>query len=263
LPLVGWVPIWLGVLACVAGAVTLQTVLLSLAVTRPFTLWDVVHLGGPFAPSGVWLEPSAPSILLFVSGTLFLLLSALLIGVQAAVSISGEREGRTWETLLLIPATPEQIVRGKLWGLLDAAWPFQLAYLIGSLPAVLLVGLGGVVAVALPWLGGWLAMYFTAAVGLDNSARVGSSWQALLWALFVSARTVAERAVVAGLIGGLVGMGLGMIVGTPVLCFLVGMTVGMLPMLLAEAERHIETASAWVGQNERIPQGRERFVKVQ
>ncbi len=238
-----WLPPWLG-----AGGVAGATLAL-----HALALWT---LGG-----NAWVGVVALAVLFAVA-------SGVMVAVRAAVSVSGEREQKTWETLLLIPPTTEQILRAKLWGVMDGLSPYQWAYLIAAAPAALVAGPGAAAAVAGVWCAGWLGMYFTAAAGVECSVRGGGSWQALVQALFESARTVFERGIlmapIAGVIGGLVGfpvLALGMPISVPVVLGLLGGVGALALLLLAHAEERIERACHWVAQHERVPQGGERFVK--
>lgn len=234
LPLLGWVPRWLGLLAVVG-----------------ITLPAHVVAGLP----GLALIP-------FLLGTGVAVLSGLLVGTRAAASITAEREGGTWATLLLVPDPTEQVLRAKLWGLLDAALPYQLAYLGAAVPGAILGGPLAVVAVALPWLGSWVLMYFTAAVGLECSARLGSSWQALASALFESGRFVLERTLTFGVLGGIACGALFYVLWLdPMFGAGVGALLIACVFLLAQAEVQIEECALWINLHERVPQGGDRFRK--
>lgn len=54
------------------------------------------------------------------TGGFFSVLIQCAIGLRAAVSISSERERGTWDALLASPLEPDEIVRSKLWGSLNA-----------------------------------------------------------------------------------------------------------------------------------------------
>jgi hypothetical protein len=194
-------------------------------------------------------------VALFVAG-----LSALLVGTRAAASISAEREADTWNTLLLLPSSTNWLLRSKLWGLLDMAFPYQIAYLLAAIPGALLSGGVGLLAVGLPWLGSWLLMYFTAAVGLECSARLGSSWRALVAALFQSGRYVLERTLTFGFLGGILLYGGFTVVHLdPAVGGGLGALLVASFLLLAQAEHQIEQCSLWIDQHERVAQGKERF----
>jgi hypothetical protein len=104
----------------------------------------------------------------------------LLLAVRASGSITEEREQHTWDALLLTPLTTPQIVYGKFYGLLRAAFPYLLAYAVPTLPLALLIGsdafalcvgvVGGLV-VSGPWV---------AALGVYWSAYLQTSWRSLL-----------------------------------------------------------------------------------
>jgi ABC-type transport system involved in multi-copper enzyme maturation permease subunit len=109
-----------------------------------------------------------------------MLLASLVAGIRCSGSITGERERKTWEALLLTPLSAKQLIRGKLWGILGASYVYLLAY---AAPAIVLSVFGGVAA--LLWVLSWLAvtvlaMYYVGAAGLWASVRANNSWRALL-----------------------------------------------------------------------------------
>lgn len=113
-------------------------------------------------------------------GIVALLLASLVVGIRCSGAVTGERERRTWEALLLTPLPEPQLIRGKLWGIVGASYPYLAAY---ALPALLLAGVAGIPAlfwtlVCLPLT--WLAMGMVGAAGLWCSVRSQSSWRALL-----------------------------------------------------------------------------------
>jgi ABC-type transport system involved in multi-copper enzyme maturation permease subunit len=116
----------------------------------------------------------------FLLGVIAAFLFSLIVGIRCSASISGERERQTWEALLLTPLTVEELVRGKLWGIMLVSQVYLAAY---AVPAVLLSLLGGPVAVfwTVLWLGVTvLAMYYLGAAGLWSSAGSKGSWRSLL-----------------------------------------------------------------------------------
>ena len=111
------------------------------------------------------------------------LLAAVLVAARCAGAVSGERERQTWELLLLTPLEPRTLLRGKVWGVLDSAWPYLLAYLVAAAHLALLAGLPTLLGVLFIWSASWLLMYFTAATGIECSLAAVSTWRGLLWAL--------------------------------------------------------------------------------
>ncbi|MBV9126398.1 MAG: ABC transporter permease subunit [Planctomycetes bacterium] len=110
-------------------------------------------------------------------------LASLVVGIRCSGAISGERENQTWEALLLTPLETRQLIRGKLWGILGATYPYLLAY---AVPALLLSLLGGWLSFFWVVLGlamTWLAMFYLGSAGLWCSVRSRTSWRALLGTL--------------------------------------------------------------------------------
>lgn len=118
-------------------------------------------------------------------GVVALLVAGLLIGLRCSGAVTGERERQTWEALLLTPLPVQHLIRGKLWGIIGASYPYLLAY---ALPAVGLSLLGGWQATfwAILLLGvTWLAMAFIGAAGLWCSVRAKSSWRSLMGTVLI------------------------------------------------------------------------------
>jgi ABC-type transport system involved in multi-copper enzyme maturation permease subunit len=197
-----------------------------------------------------------PAVVCLSLGVAFLF--AILAAVRCAGAISGERERRTWDLLLLTPLETKTILRGKLWGVLDSLRPYLLAYLATAVPIALLLGLPALVSVVFVWLASWLLMYFTGATGIECSAAAVSSWRGLLMALTWSFRTVAERFIPFGLPFGFLGSALGYFLayvsGQSVFIFL-GFTlpaVGVTALLLlSQAEYQLDVAERHIVERER------------
>jgi hypothetical protein len=114
-----------------------------------------------------------------VHGLALILVTGLVVGMRASSVITAEREKRTWEGLLLTPLEPDQLVRGKLWGIIDSMRPYLLAYLLPGLGVALLGGLWPTFCLIYCWLGTWAFLYHMGAYGLYWSAKSAGSWQSL------------------------------------------------------------------------------------
>jgi ABC-type transport system involved in multi-copper enzyme maturation permease subunit len=109
-----------------------------------------------------------------------LLVSSLVVGIRCSGAIVGEREKRTWEALLVTPLTASELVRGKLWAVMGASYPYLAAY---AVPAVLCsaITVGSALFYTVACLAGTvLAMYSIGAVGLYFSVRSKTSWRSLV-----------------------------------------------------------------------------------
>jgi ABC-type Na+ efflux pump permease subunit len=110
-----------------------------------------------------------------VSGVVLLVLGVPVVGVRCATSITEEKRRKTWEDLVLTPLLLEEIVRGKRWGILQAAVPYVAMY---ALPMFGLASLGGgtIVLWAALWLAGaGIAFVGAGVVGTWLSAEVQRS----------------------------------------------------------------------------------------
>jgi ABC-type transport system involved in multi-copper enzyme maturation permease subunit len=129
-------------------------------VGRRLPLW----LGLPLAcavTAAVTLErqpppaarPGAAGEALLVQGWWVLLLLSLVVGVRGSGCVSGERERQTWDGLLVTPLPTGELVRGKLRGILGAAWPYLLGYYLTVAVTLVLTDAANLrpLAFLLPW----------------------------------------------------------------------------------------------------------------
>jgi ABC-type transport system involved in multi-copper enzyme maturation permease subunit len=94
--------------------------------------------------------------------------------------VSSEREQKTWEVLLTTPLDVRQILRGKIWGVIDLVWPCLVAYLVPAALCALLDSLVAFIWVVLWWTAMIIVMYFCAATGLYCSVVSVSSRRSLV-----------------------------------------------------------------------------------
>ena len=177
-------PRWLGMLVVFVGTlagfasslwnvrgteVTLQTLL------RHATTLDLEAMQGCF------LDPASA----VTSPNLWMIfLATLLVGARASSTVTGERERQSWEGLLLTPLTVREVLRGKLWGIIGATYPYLGAYALAALPVSLLGGPWAFL-ITLGALGGaWLAMWVLGSAGIWSSVKSRSSWRSLVSTLF-------------------------------------------------------------------------------
>jgi hypothetical protein len=153
--------------------------------------------------STVGIEPAGNAFLLQSVGAL--IIGSLWVGVRAAVSVTAERERQTWEGLLLTPLDAKQVIRGKVWGIIDSARPYLLAYILPALAFSAVGGLEATYWTSFWWLLTWIAMYFVAGAGVEASVRSSSSWRSLLNTLVTAGKAALSRLV-------LIGMGCGFVI---------------------------------------------------
>ncbi len=144
-----------------------------------------------------------------IQSVVVMLLFSLVVGIRCSGAITGEREARTWEALLLTPQTAKQIIHGKLWGVMSASYAYLLAYAAPALALSVLAGPLGFAHTLLWFAVTVLMMYFIGAAGLWCSVRAPNSWRALL------------NTVLVGYVGGLAIYA----ITTPVIGILVGMLI--------------------------------------
>jgi ABC-type transport system involved in multi-copper enzyme maturation permease subunit len=166
----------------------------------PFLRWLPDWAGLLVAFGLGWLVPSVAWVALsnstasHVAGFLLALMGGLLVGVRASGAVTGEREGQTWEPLLLTPLEPRQILRSKVLGARDAVWwSHMLAYGAPTVVMSLKGGLAGVLWMAFWLYGSWVVMYWMGSCGVATSMRSTSSWNSLLTTLLNGYRGILAR----------------------------------------------------------------------
>lgn len=179
-------PRWLGLLLVVVATVGSSGSILLAHLPPGVTLSLLVQMLWGLdweALSNVWSGATPASRGFFLQSVWVMLLSTFVVGIRCSGAITGERERKTWEALLLTPLETRQLVRGKLWGILGALLPYLVAY---AIPAVTLSLLGGFLAFfwTVVWLGvTCLAIAYVASAGLWCSVRSKGSWRSLLGTL--------------------------------------------------------------------------------
>jgi len=202
-----------------------------------------------------------------LQGIVVALLFGIAVAIRSAGAVSGERERRSWDLLLLTPLETKQILRGKLWGIIDSCRPYLLAYLLPALGLAALAGLLPLFWIVFWWVWVWLLMYFMGTVGIDNSVRAPSTWRSLLatvaanvWVLVLTYLTlgVAVGAVVVSVLascllipGWIVAQTFWWpgfsVIGIVISCLVVG------ALLFAKAEELLQKAEKYLAEKERIP----------
>ncbi|MCI0379117.1 MAG: ABC transporter permease subunit [Gemmataceae bacterium] len=115
----------------------------------------------------------------FYHGLVMMTLVSLFVAVRASGAISGEREKHTWDSLLMTPLEARQLVRGKLWGIIDSARPYFLAYLIPALLWSARGELWGLFCTVFCWLASWGLLYYYGASGIYWSVQSTTTYQSL------------------------------------------------------------------------------------
>lgn len=155
IPLIGAMPAWLGALLFFAAMLA----------------WSGFSL----------LRRRDPRLLLLEQSLAVVLFASLLVGIRASGAVSGEREHNTWELLLATPLETEELLRGKLQGILDAMTPFLIAYAVfAMIPSVTTFDLFAAVLTLVALAATWLAMYVLGTAGILCSTRAASSGQSLI-----------------------------------------------------------------------------------
>lgn len=147
---------------------------------------DLLELLGIIA-RGNWVEVMSrirPAYEGFLAqGIGALLMATGLVGLRCSGAVTTEREKQTWEALLLSPLTMKQLIRGKLWGIIRATYPYLIAYALPAVAFSLLGGIGAIFWTLLLLVVAWFGMLFAGAAGLWCSVRSRGSYRSLMGAV--------------------------------------------------------------------------------
>lgn len=283
LPVLGWLPGWLGL----TGVFTLAS-LASLVILAnhlpgpPGAMLDAI-LEGHWQYALRLLARSTPAGTAFHGlGLCFFLLAGILMAVRSSGAVSTEREKQTWEALLLTPLDAKQLVRGKLWGMMDAARPFLVAY---GLPVLVLSAFGGLAALLWSlfwWAAAWVSLYYMAATGIHCSVQAATSWQSLLRTLLEGGQGLLSCLLSGGALGLLLGaiLFLGACILYEAFLWALGQRIAFpqldprglmqyLPLLIyaiiglflfSGAEQLLQKAEKQIAEKDRVPQSREELA---
>ncbi len=167
------IPRWLGILVCtvatIAGSGTIIAMNLKPGITPEGLLAKA--LSGQLLELVQAVDWSGTGSGFLAQASLAMNVFGLLVAIRCSGAVTGERERQTWEPLLLSPLTVQQLIRGKLWGIMRVSFIYLAAY---AVPALLMSILAGPMAVfwTVLYLGlTVLAMYYLGAVGLWSSVR--------------------------------------------------------------------------------------------
>jgi hypothetical protein len=176
-PILRRVPTWLGMLAVFTFSLSLLLSALR-AIVGPSFFAALGRLDFDFIIYRLETSNRAQAFgELSASGITLCLLGSLIVGTRCAGSITEEKRRRTWEDLMLTPLTWDEIMSGKMRGILGCAWPHLFAY---SLPMFVLGVIAGPTGVLLT--GGFLiaaiiGILIAAAIGMGCSAG-DTTWHA-------------------------------------------------------------------------------------
>lgn len=189
LPLLRLLPRWVGVVAAAIIGVLCSTSVLARSLPKDMPPAALVRAAGRLDFAAVFdalLRLQSPEWGFLIQGMLSLLFVAAIVNLRAAGGVSGEREKGTWDALLLAGMDSDEMLRGKLLGILDSTRPYLLAY---GIPALLFSTAGGVTSflfTIMPLALAWPLMYLSGAVALERSTRYPSAWKSTADALVVT-----------------------------------------------------------------------------
>jgi ABC-type transport system involved in multi-copper enzyme maturation permease subunit len=183
-------------------------------VGRPWLRWVGVVLVASLSIAASWWvnRQFEPTNFIWMGAVAALVLS-LLVGIRASGTVSGEREAKTWESLLITPLETWILVQDKITAVLQLAYPllgvFAASVLIGSY----LLGWDAFTYTLAMLAICWSTMYYMAAAGVAASVSSRGSWRSLLATLAGGYGYILLLVLILGFVFSWMGCLLGPIVG--------------------------------------------------
>ena len=176
--------------------------------------WTVVETHGPI---GLFaeirqLDSSMKVACVAYHGAIALLLQVLLVATRASGCVTEERENGTWDGLLLTPISTKQIVGGKFWGIVRALLPYMAANALAILAVTAPLGGFAIVWGICSVIVSFVAVGWTAAMGIYWSSHLQSTWRSLLVTLTACFITANALALLSAILGGFLGFVVGFVV---------------------------------------------------
>jgi ABC-type transport system involved in multi-copper enzyme maturation permease subunit len=173
-------PRWLGITVIFTGTLASSLAIIYLALRERHSQAEILTAIAEFKVWQLSIPAGTATGAFIAEGLVALLGATLLVGMRCSGAVTGERERQTWEALLLTPLPAEFLVRGKLWGIIGASYPYLLAYFVPAFLCALFADVKAAGIILL--LAGitWLAMAFVGAAGIWCSVRSKGSWRSLL-----------------------------------------------------------------------------------
>jgi hypothetical protein len=174
--------------------------------------------------------------------------SALFVGIRAAGSITSERERQTWDSLLVTRMDARQLLRGKLWGHIDAVRPYQLCYILPVAIAAAMEEPWLFVGILYAWLASWVVLFYFGAIGITVSVTATSTWRSILATLVNSVASLAMLQIGLSSFVAFLWIGLAtLLIPAPFQMTVVGISLALSPIpillvLSASAEERLEKA---------------------
>jgi ABC-type transport system involved in multi-copper enzyme maturation permease subunit len=179
------IPRWIGVVAVAAATIAGSAAIIFTNIGGSPSLPDALGYLVNLKFNLLAVTPKATSDYFFTQSLIALFAATLVVGLRCSGAVTGERERQTWEALLLTPLPSPNLIRGKLWGIIGASFPYLLAYAVPALLFAMWGGKGPFFMTLLLLAVTWLAMAFVGTAGLWCSVRSKSSWRSLLGTVLI------------------------------------------------------------------------------
>ncbi|HEV3117151.1 MAG TPA: ABC transporter permease subunit [Gemmataceae bacterium] len=179
------IPRWIGLLVVFAGTFIGSAAIILDNIQGHPTLVDTLMTIANLKFNLLTVPSGATTDYFFAQSVIALLVATLVVGLRCSGAVTGERERQTWEALLMTPLPSPHLIRGKLWGIIGASYPYLLAYAIPALLFSLWGGFEPFFMTLLRLAVTWLAMAFVGTAGLWCSVRSKSSWRSLLGTVLI------------------------------------------------------------------------------
>jgi hypothetical protein len=170
LPLLRGVPRWMGMVSVFAcSAILAGTAYNAIApgIVRSIRQgrWRTAQLYAEWSLG----EPVGSEV--SVMGIILAVLGAVVVGVRCATSVAEEKRRKTWEDLVLTFLSMDEIMRGKLWGVLRATVPYLAAYAVPMCALAFVGGTAGLATAVCLLAATGVALYIAGCVSISFAAE--------------------------------------------------------------------------------------------
>lgn len=170
LPWLRMVPTWLGMLGVFSFSAILAYTALPRLVGHSFfpalLRGDLAYVQERIRRADAdWIHAEV-----VMMGIILLVIGNLVVGVRCSTSIAEEKRRKTWEDLIMTPLSLDEIVQGKMWGVLQATPRYLVMYLLPMLALAALGGISEMVVAASFVVGAGFTMLIIGAIGMSISA---------------------------------------------------------------------------------------------
>ena len=135
--------------------------------------------GATLTRTPAWVAVHNQPYGLIAQGAIAGLTLSFLVAIRAAGSVSGERERKTWDSLLLTPLDTWDLVVDKRTGAVERFLPHLVAYALPAFIVAICLGFNAAAWTVAVIIIAFAQMYYMASTGVWCSVKASNSWRSL------------------------------------------------------------------------------------